>query len=1155
MKHLGTAATKGDIISDLEALSAKRLTPCLSLVIEETADYLFTLSTSSRLDQKNQDQCYQAFLMLQRASKTIVSEITSAISLAYQHYERPVVSDAIDAESEMRGLSLVPLEEFEDTLAIEKIVRAGTERFWLELESIMLRLATGLDISPDALELPVSPRTICSAYRQSLQNIDFPRAFLVDADSAFVRKLLPELAGIYKALNEHLASLGLLPYIESELRQTGSQLLIQIKTHRDGNSASSERLVVDIPPSPAPSDSDAMGGITTQTTVNERLIHSSEWVDSYAVDTLSSRSRPIAFSRALPSTQIQPDELVEASGGRANFTPNRILPPIRDEAVGARLLKSAENLLTRNQTSTLEIESESLRVAHQVATLRREALSARYTIDALIEAIGFTPKAAIYDRLVEAFKISSGLFDYVFDRTAPPPNMQPPLVSMELCFLELSLIDQRFLIDAEHPGRLLVDRVADLVTLFPRGKERHLKGFIDIVSELNQRFDGSAVALVYATDAITDLSTTFIAQQRLNRDRLIARENAADRIDAARATVVSAIQHGLGSYKQSIYLPRVINEGLFDQWVVDILKGTSTSTINDRLILLTRFMGNEVTEPDLSLELSDLVDVFGGVMVQRPPVRTVLEDCATNRGNLVLEPIAESSSWGASLDLLPHELDQRLDRRPRLARAVRSVQKLSLDTWFLHQSGGEHRYLQIVWVNRHNTRFVLSDERGVKQRDLSILQMAAELGRSLKTLTTLEQLSLVEQTLFSKLSKTKDDLSQAFIDRSGDNTSNFVNDIERALRRARRIGISESVVSFSVAADVSTEMLEESIVNMDLRCRCMEKPTATQVCAIIESIDPESIEGAISDALALEQVPDLVIQPLDPARLSDAAALMAQLMKQSAPTDSEPSISGELSSITQKSLDEAIQEALMRLELTHELRLQPIVRIATTVDAAPESAYLVKQQDDASGNVPTENQFRHRDIRIATNLIELREACRLLQVTESTSSSPTHLMLRLSHETCLHPTALDRILTLISEHTVGTSQLSFLIPDSVQIRESIICHRLTNALRSIGCHIVIENYNPARSSSTAIHELHASDIVLESNFWERAAQHEPWATVLPQIISDVHHILGHTVTVRDPLITDNIEVSGIDYIERYSAVALSPAEFLNYFGTASSRDA
>ena len=96
------------------------------------------------------------------------------------------MDDEIDEEAEIAALSLVALEEFEDTLAIEKIARAGTERFWLELESIMLRLGNGLSIEPDAVELPVSPRTIRSAYRQSLQNIDFPRAFLVDADSAFV---------------------------------------------------------------------------------------------------------------------------------------------------------------------------------------------------------------------------------------------------------------------------------------------------------------------------------------------------------------------------------------------------------------------------------------------------------------------------------------------------------------------------------------------------------------------------------------------------------------------------------------------------------------------------------------------------------------------------------------------------------------------------------------------------------------------------------------------------------------------------------------------------------------------------------------------------------------------------------------------------------
>lgn len=106
--------------------------------------------------------------MLQSASKTIILEIAATISLAFQNYRLTTVDVEIDEEAEIRVLSLVALEEFEDTLAIEKIVRAGTERFWLELQSIILRLGNGLSIEPDAVELPVSPRTICSAYRQSL---------------------------------------------------------------------------------------------------------------------------------------------------------------------------------------------------------------------------------------------------------------------------------------------------------------------------------------------------------------------------------------------------------------------------------------------------------------------------------------------------------------------------------------------------------------------------------------------------------------------------------------------------------------------------------------------------------------------------------------------------------------------------------------------------------------------------------------------------------------------------------------------------------------------------------------------------------------------------------------------------------------------------
>ena len=1153
---MGTQTDRDGIIGELEALSAKRLTPCLSLVIEETADYLFTLSTSSRLDQKNQDQCYHAFTLLQGASKIITSEIASTISCSFEHYTFPAENDEVAGENEASALSLVPLEDFEDTLAIEKIVRAGTERFWIELESIMLRIASGLAIEPDAIELPVSPRTICSAYRQSLQNIDFPRAFLVDADSAFVRKLLPELASIYRELNEHLASLNLLPNIEEELKQTGSRLLLPKATSRDGHVTPDRQQDADPHSSAAYPQTSTVSDLEIPATDESGLIHSADWVDSFAINTLSHQSQSVAFSRSSPVAQVQPSELIKASGGRTNFTPSRLMPPTRDEKSGARLLQSAENLLSVNPSSTLEIESESLHIAHAVTALRRGELSARYTIDTLIEAIGFTPKAAVYDRLVEAFKISSGLFDYVFDRTSPPSNLLPPLAAMELCFLELSLIDQQFLIDSEHPGRLLIDRVADLVTLLPRGKERHLSGFIEIIGELNQRFDGSPVALRYATTAVTDLSTALIAQQRLNRDRLIARENAADRIDGARANVLATLRRAVGTQKQSSYLVKVIKEGLFDQWVVDVLKGATSQDLEDRISLLIRFMGSESVEPDLSLDLSDLSELFGDVMSQRPSVRAALEDCVNERDQATLEAVNTDAALGASLDLTPAELERRLVQRPRLARAVRAVRKLSVDTWFLHKSGADHRYLQVVWVNRHNTRFVLSDERGVKQRDISILQLAFELGRSLKTLTTLEQLSLVEQTLFSKLSETKDDLSQAFEDGSGDSSNRLLHEIERSLRRARRIGVTESTVSFTSTIDSSREALEAALAENGLTCRTIEKPTASQVCAILISTESALITEIISDLLAQDTVADLVIEPIDPQTIPDASILLDRLLNRKAQPKTEQANETELALVAPKSLDDAIQEAFARLEpIAQEIRLQPVIRVGTAAGSAPESAYLIAGQHSGSDDPSAENQFRQRDIRIATNLIELKEACRLLQIAESTRGTPTHLLLRLCPETCLHPTALDHILTLISEHTVGTSQLSFLVPDSVQIRESITCHRLTNALSSIGCHIVIENYNPARSSSEAIYKLHASDIILETEFWERAAQTEPWATVLPQIIADVHHILGHSVTVRNPLVTHNIESSGVDYIERQSAVAVSPSEFLHHFSDPSSVNA
>jgi hypothetical protein len=104
---------------------------------------------------------------------------------------------------------------------------------------------------------------------------------------------------------------------------------------------------------------------------------------------------------------------------------------------------------------------------------------------------------------------------------------------------------------------------------------------------------------------------------------------------------------------------------------------------------------------------------------------------------------------------------------------------------------------------------------------------------------------------------------------------------------------------------------------------------------------------------------------------------------------------------------------------------------------------------------------------------------------------------------------------------------------------------LTRVLRSIGCHIILDGYNPERMGEHSPEQLNATQIIIDSHFWKRAAQSDPWKSLLPQLIADTHHILGQSVSVRDPAITDNIEETGIDFIERESDVLLSTSELLS----------
>ena len=242
--------------------------------------------------------------------------------------------------------------------------------------------------------------------------------------------------------------------------------------------------------------------------------------------------RPYAH-QSVDEMPIPPDQL-RAAGGRKTFVPPKIVPPSRNDAARNRLLSSTEHLLERRPPPSLEMESECLRIARSLLKVRSEENKVRLDYEQLLALIGFDPQISVSERLREAQKISAQLFDYLLDRLAPSKEQTPAFVSLEICFLELALIDPNFLIDGDHPGRVLVDRLTDLATLFPRGDVKHLDNLVHVIKELAMKFDGASGTLAAASNALSELSVKLIKQQRQNKDRLITRENARDKIDHAR---------------------------------------------------------------------------------------------------------------------------------------------------------------------------------------------------------------------------------------------------------------------------------------------------------------------------------------------------------------------------------------------------------------------------------------------------------------------------------------------------------------------------------------------------------------------------------------------------------------------------------------------
>ena len=1141
------------------------LEPCFSLVIEQTADYLFTLSASHRLDRDNQDRCFEAFTALQQASGGIVLKMLQDLQANWgMTLSAPTREDASNQASDQKQqgseLRLVDLNEFEDTLAIEKIVRVSTERFWLPLEAISIRLAQNLDCDPAGIHLPISPRAICVSYRSALATIEFPRQFLVDADSAFVRQLLPELKGIYDELAHLLADAGLSPNIEETLETTGSQFLIARHSREpassppapDRGSQRADRKQISLE---VAEDEEAVVLPKDVSELAKLLVEQPEVVTSLlAQDRLTLGTSVLISNPTYLKTAASTEQLAAAQAD-TEFTPERLHAVKLTEALRERALSNPDSLMA---TSTEEDEaardSDLLLVRDALVKLRLAGDLSDIDPSALIATMDLSIGDLAKERIEETIKLTVSLIQFVETRLGSRDSLTSAMTALKLMLIEVALVDKDFLLTSNHPSRLFLDRLVEYATLVTPGDARAMTTIASLLMDLHSSFVGDANAFETGILKLEPLTIRLIKAKQQNVDRVISRETARELREQAKKSLVQALGAIPSSDKLSGDVLNLFNDGLADSLLLKLLRGDTESEIGALLkpisiLWHSDFAGTKtpIAKQELA-QLAAAIDAAVGLEHERSAqlnatINRVLEHA--EQGTLA----SGDSSFDLHVDDTFAEQVQVLKTRPRLRRKVETARRLPMRSWVsVHSDGVPHQFLQLVWKNNDSSRFAFTDERGKPRLLLSALELGSKIDRSISVLSASQQLTLVEQTLFGRLKEAQSSLIET-------NTAPLssvdmqIIDIERHLRRAKRKGTTQSLVVVSESTQKLLSFIEEIARKRDMPVEAIHNGAMGIGTLIVDTADSQQLDALIDDVQREVSV-SITWHPLA-GDISDARRLLTTAAARE-PGDSK----GEQVDLQQTEIDyqpialaDAVTGTLKRLQqhLKPNPGVLPMFRIPVDQAADIEASLLVTVDgapDFSRQNDHDIDLFLQTDVIIAFDLYKVSSACRMLATAQEIGKTLPNLHIRLSTETCLFGSAIDHLLSIISETGVGTEFLHFEFRDSVHIRLSKSAHDLSAALRSIGCKIIVTDLNPARGDPVPLQRLRPHSVLFDSVFWHNAALEEPWLSLLPTVITDVHHLLNETVGLRDPVNSDRLADVGIDYIERLDNKSLSIEEYL-----------
>ncbi|WOJ93905.1 DUF1631 family protein [Congregibacter variabilis] len=1188
------------LIGEMLTLGHEQLNKEMRRFLVELGDRLFDLSTSSRYGISGQHAHYDALNVLKRNNEDFLEDFSKGLASSVETLEKESDGQTFaDLEAaSARNLDLVALDEMDQKLAVDKIVNNLIEKHRVELESLTIRTALVADREPRRARTPFHPAYVLQAFMDAFEAISDSPVVVQDALAMFYEAYAPQLEKLYPALNAVFIAAGVEPGLEEDIRENGSllnpvekRIIKSTVRTRPGSEAGAPKNT-DSPPT----QSSPVGSISNSTQPETRgesdratgQADSGNATANHAASG-SGDGRPApkgigskhdamydAVISALDTTRERlSDDGVQSAAGQL-ISDGQAPAQARGTAEASGAIAPAA---TVDQTQLL-----NALLALQASQPQSTSLENLQPLESLVKDLGGLADNSQLERDgANRLSFVDTVFQTLSRNFEVSDDMAPSLARLRVPLARLSLQEPRFFAQPEHPAHKLLDKISKLASAdhtLNRSLQKKVAAIVERVAE-NYSDDSAVFA-----DAQGELDTLLSQQNRSldrNIERVISGLQGQERLNSAQRSVERLLERNLDTEHAPRPLLDLLDGGWRSALVQIALRDGEDSIAWQEEEALLRTLVEDfresseggVPEPEVR-EVQRRLEALNRRLNSSNP-GSVAHENALRKINAVITGKAPVDTTSYSPKTPVHRpLDsQRVEQLPRLRRWLHRVEALEPGAKLRYRGAdGRQRKMRLVWVSEDRDQFAFVNERGQKIAEMSAIQLARQLSRGAQMPTPVDEMSVLDQSMFGTLEQAQKTLS---FDRNRDSITQLINgesllyQLQRTLRHAQAKGSEHAFLlldidNFALVNDVFDDTSGDQVLSEfgrllaqinDRRAltarmegdefgilltyrdteeaRRIADKIRTDIASSSLTINGEMISFTVSIGIA-----SVLQTSASAASITEQARQALTLAKTQGKDqvvvfdiDQEEVMNYKLErASSRKQLDDAMStDSLV-------LRAQPIVQSAVDGREGAKHHYevLLSLRDD-NGELQSPQDFIMSAERFGyVTLVDrwvLKETFAWISQLMDTQKEVPELSINLSGTSITDNDFLDYVLEQISEYGVGTSKLCFEITETGAIDNLPRAADFVRTLKNIGCKFSLDDFGTGLASHKYLKELPVDYVKIDGTFITDIHKSST-DYAMTKSINDLAHFLGQKTVaecVENMEIVPALREIGIDYLQ------------------------